>query len=133
MAVPTELYPLMLRKYTWDLLPCNSVQRFMPILGLVPASEEGAEIEHKESHKRIALQEPLQDKLQVYSAMTATVLAALALALDRGPEPPNIVQMVTSQFTQTIHVGSSAIIANLIDQGYLQLGPKMELEVIKSE
>ena len=32
--------------------------------------------------------------------------------------------MVTGQFAQTIHVGASVIIANLIDQGYLQLGPK---------
>ena len=123
-GVPTETYPLLLRKFAWDVLPCTEVQKFMPIMGLVPASEEGAEIEHRESHKRLGLQEPLQEQIHVYSAMSARVQAAIALRLDAGPEPDEIQTFVVKQFAETIHVGASVIIANLLDQGYLQLGPK---------
>ena len=86
-AIPGDMYPTLLRKFAWDLLPCNRVQKFMPILNVVPASAEGAEIEHVESHKRIALQDGLQDVIPVFAAMSGQVLAALALGLDLSRSP----------------------------------------------
>lgn len=122
------MYPVLLRKFAWDVLPCTAVQKFMPVMDLIPASEEGAHIEHKESHDRLALQQPLQEQLTVYSAMAAKVIASMALRLDVGPEPPEVVSMVTGQFNETIHIGVSVILANLLDQGYLQLGPRFRVE-----
>lgn len=127
-AIPTELYTQLQRKIAWDSLPCDEVRRYMPVLDLVPPSPEGEEIEHQESHRRLGLQQPLQTHLAVTSVMAARALAALALRLPDGPEPAEIVTMVNTQFAQTIHVGVSVIVANLLDEGYLQLGPKaMEL------
>jgi hypothetical protein len=123
-SLPTEMYAVQLRKFALDILPCPDVPAFMSVIGLIPGSEEGSEIEHAESHKRCAFYAPLQDLLLPYSVMAARVLAAQALALDKSPEPPEVVAIVTQQFGQTIHVGTSVIIANLIDQGYLQFGPK---------
>lgn len=126
---------MLLRKFTWDLTPCSEVMAYMRVLGLIPPSAEGAEIEHTESHRRIMLQDPVQQRVMVYAAMSARVLAALALRLGDGPlqmpagmQPDQVVETVTSQFTQTIHVATSVIIANMLDQGYLQLGPKVTEE-----
>ena len=120
-------YLMLLRRLTWDALPCGEQRKFMAPLGLVPTSDEGADMEHADSHKRLKLQEPLQDQLRPYSRMSAKVLAAHALKLDLSPEPAELMNLVISQFAETIHLGASVIIANLLDQGYLQLGPKVRV------
>jgi hypothetical protein len=127
----TDTQASTLRKIAWDLLPCQLAEQYMPILNLVPASDQGAEVEHAASHKRMELQEPLQRVLPAYSAMASRVLAGHALRLHDGPEPEAVVGVVTGQFQQTIHAGASAIIANLLDQGYLQLGPKLSDEAAR--
>lgn len=118
-----EPYAFLLRKVAWDVLPCEEAKDYLRVLGLVPASYEGAEVEHQDSHVRMALQEPLRERIAVFSELSAKVLAALALKLTEDPEPGELVELVITQFTQTIQVGASVIIANLLEQGQLQLGP----------
>lgn len=118
------MYASLLRRVAWDSLPCDSVVAYLPILDLIPSSAEGAAVEHRNSHKRLTLQEPLTEQIAILTAMSGAVLAALALALAESPEPMEIVATVTRQFSQTIQVGTAVTIANLIEDGYLNLGPK---------
>lgn len=129
-AVPPEMLQATLRKYAWDIIPCPSVPEFLPTIGLLPSSPEGAQVEHKTSHDRIKLQWPIHPQIAAHAQLAAQVQMAVALRLDAGPEPAFIMAKVQTQFAETIGVGASAIIANLIEEGYLQLGPKALMQPV---
>lgn len=118
-----EMYPAALRKYTWDVTPCNVAPAVMITFGLIPGSEEGMEVEHKASHARLDLQDPIQDEIATAAAFAARALAAYALRLDHNQYPIELISAVTTQFAESIHIGTTSIIANLLSDGYLQLGP----------
>jgi hypothetical protein len=125
MSVAREMVPVLIRKYAWDIIPHEHTLSFLPVLGLIPASAEGVSVEHHDTHRRISLQSPIQNLISVHAVLAARATAAFALRLDLNTETdPKIVQMVTTQFAETIHIGATAIIAHFLEEGYLQLGPK---------
>lgn len=124
-AVPQNEWPGALRRYAWDILPCDIVNSFLPALTLHPSSEEGVEVEHKASHERRKLAWDLSALIECHAAFAARVLSAFALRLDKNTAPDQaILQQVTLQYGENVQYGAYAVIANLLAEGYLQPGPK---------
>ncbi len=123
-VIARDKFPLMLRKYAWDIIPCDAVSAFLPVVGLIPSSAEGAQVEHADSHQRLDKQLPVQPLIAIHAAFAARVTAAFALRMDINEYEDGLVEGVTKQFAETIHVGATTMIAQLIEDGYLQLGPK---------
>lgn len=130
-AIPPEKWPLYLRNYAWDILPCPEVNGFLSTLTLHPSSEEGAEIEHRAMHDRLRLQQPMNDMIGVHSAFAARVLAAYALRLDKNTEiEPAIIHAVTVQFAENVQWGAQSIIAEMMADGWLMPGPEAGTEAV---
>lgn len=121
-ALTQENHPFILRKLAWDVLPCQEVQSALPVLGLTPASPEGAEIEHRASHDRVEALAPLEQHIMVYSALCAKVSAAhaLKLTLDDTTDP-QILNLVLAQFAESHHIGASVVLAQLLEQGVISI------------
>lgn len=121
-TIAPETFPQILRKIAWDALPCGEVEPLLPSLGLTPASPEGAEFEHRDSHARVERLLPLENHLAVYSALTARVTAAHALKLNVGEAPdPEIMGLVLAQFAESHHIGASIVIAQLLENGVITI------------
>ncbi len=118
-----EELPLRLRKIMWDIVPCGAVQTYMPVLDMTPASEEGAELEHKQAHQRMGSATPFFDHISVYSALAARVLTALALRLHVNEADPGLVAYATGQYAETIEYAATAIVAEMLADGILAPGP----------
>ena len=122
--------PHRLRKVAWDIIPCGAVQTYMPVLDQVPSSDEGAELEHKQAHKRMGAATPFFDHVSVYSALTARVLIALALRLHANEAEPGIVAYATGQYAEVIEYAATAIIAEMLADGILAPGPNADKAIV---
>jgi hypothetical protein len=111
------------RKMVWDIVPCNQVRDFMPPMDLIPGSDDVTEMEHRESHARLDRVAPLADRLHGDCEMAARVVTSIMLRLDTDSEvDPETVEIVVEQNSDVIFSGMAAILAQLIDEGVVQIG-----------
>jgi hypothetical protein len=95
----------------------------MPPLGLMPGSAEGDEAEHHASHARLDRLAPLAERLTEQCRQASRVVTSVMLRLDKDTNdvPGDIVAHVTDQNENVIYAGVTAILAQLIDDGAVQL------------
>ena len=105
----------------WDIIPDEQVADFMPLVNLVPGSEEGNEVEDQASKIRYKAIMPVYRELQI-AAQTAGLVMGRAIVeryceeLDAEEKAEKIQE--TMQISQAL---CQATIANLVDSGYLHL------------
>lgn len=111
---------LMKRRFAWDVLPCPMVPGFLSHLGLLPGSEGGNNLEHRQSHVRMAQVEPIIGTVTTFSRMAARSAATAILegqglvgVEDSDPKMEHYLNLVTTC--------TAAVIANLIDNGVIHL------------
>lgn len=118
--MPTS--PVQLKNLAWDIIPCPMVAGFMEPLGLVPSSDDVAEMEHQASHARCQRLLPISDRIRDNCQAAAQVVTAVMLRLDINEDTePGIVEGVAVQNGAVIFSAIVAILGQLVEDGTLQL------------
>ena len=122
---PVDLVPILTRRYAWDTLPCDAVEDIMPALGLPPSSDEGADIEHAESHRRVAMVYPLETFLVQSSGVLGKILArAMSDAAGVTDNLGDGMTPFAEQNAEVVLASARAVIAQLMDEGILMYTPE---------
>lgn len=69
----------LLRRFAWDIMPCPEVNDLLTALGLTHGSDEGQELDHRESHRRLGMVFPLEKILRPYAQVMGTVVSVAML------------------------------------------------------
>lgn len=112
----------MRRRILWDIVPCNEAGDTMRALGITPSSDEVEEMEHRSSHDRLdAINSvlPIDDLLEMLTAHGAeAIVASLSNdhehAVDKAERDE-----ATERLKPILHATSRAIVAELLDLGYI--------------
>lgn len=118
-----NLTPLWVRRLVWDALPHSQVADYLPKFNLMPGSAEGHEMEHRDSHARIAKLESIAEILAATTRLTGTVLGK-AILENQGVTDPALVERSIRAYTTSVHAGSVAVLATLIDEGLIEITDK---------
>lgn len=125
-----DLTPVMLRRFAWDIMPCPEVPDLLTALGLTHGTPEGMDMDHRDSHQRLAPVFPLEPYLQrfaeVLGVVTSTAMTQKA-GVDLGEDSVKFAE----QEANTILAGARAIIAQFIESGVLTYG--MQVYVMTGE
>lgn len=125
---PVDMTATLMRRFAWDITPCLQVEDMLDALGLVHGTPEGLEIEHQESHQRLALASAVEGQIRAYSAVAGTVITKAITMLNADPDDdeglcPEHEAEFASQNAMIILHGARVIIAQLMFAGVLQPGP----------
>lgn len=107
----------------WDIVPCpeENIVGFMPKVNLVPGSDEGNTVEHRASHERLAALQPVYRELMLAAETAGAVMGTMLVdQYSMGVDD----EEKTAQVQQTMQISLAlcqAVIANLVDYGYLHL------------
>lgn len=118
-----NLTPLWIRRLVWDSLPHSKVAEYLPMYNLMPGSEEGHEMEHRDSHRRIEKLNPIAEILSATTRLTGTVLGKAILEF-KGITDPDLTESAVQAYTTAVHAGSVAILATLLDEGLIEITDK---------
>jgi hypothetical protein len=119
-----ELMPTIRKRLVWDIVPDEKVVPWSKNLGINPGSEEGNVIEQADAERRRRALLPFHILLQ-YTALQAGDVLTRAKMLNSGNyDSPGDVLIIDEEhdYTQTVHAGVLAVIANLLDLGVLAYG-----------
>lgn len=116
--------PLLLRRMSWDCLPCAAVDAIQRKLGLVPGSPDNAELEHRESHLRMQQVGPLEQSVEIFSTVLAKILGTAMLEATgvAGGVSDWMLEKYLEQNAEVIRISAQAIIAQFIATGVLTYG-----------
>lgn len=118
-----NLTPLWIRRLVWDALPHSEVEAYLPKFGLMPGSPEGHEMEHVNSHKRIEKLAPISDVLVATTQLTGSVLGK-AIVEHQEITDPALIERAIRAYTTSVHAGSVAVLATLLDEGLIEITDK---------
>lgn len=120
-----DLTALLVRRFTWDTLPCEAVPDLLVKMGLPPGGEEGSDIDHAESHRRMSQVYPLEMYLDRFSAVVGTVLTE-AMTDSAGVDLGDDTIHFAEQNKEVILSGARAIIGQLMHMGLIVYGPLVQ-------
>ena len=116
-----DIAKILRRRMCWDIIPCEDVEATLSKHGLVPGSEEGNEIEHLASHRRLDALAPINQWLTLTSRIAGEVLGTAILeSHGNGPMESNSEQQ-RGQYVQLVMAGAQAVMASLLDQGVVRI------------
>jgi hypothetical protein len=129
-----DMVPLLRNQLAWDIAPCDVVKSLWEKLALSPQTEEGAEIMHRASHARLNLTMPLHDVLEVFSVLTADMVARIHLSgfESANPDAPQgsgdyARFQLTQQYTDVVRSALFPVLGHLIENHLLTYGPACEV------
>jgi hypothetical protein len=104
------------------MFPHDEILEMLPLLGLIPSSDEGTYQEHLDSHIRTYKVGVLRDLIAVYSGLSAEILGTGLLpdSKDR-PVSPEQRQHFNKQNAIIINSAVYAIFAQFFDDGLVTL------------
>lgn len=122
---PEMIKALLVRTFAHDVTSCDETKELLTAIGLTHGDDEGYEIDHVASHRRMHMVFPLEALLRLYAELMGTVVAT-ALAEGHGvtqdmTEDQSI--LFAEQNAKVVLASSRAIIAQLISKGVLVYGP----------
>ena len=122
---PVDIGPILTRRLAWDTLPCDEVKGIMPALGMTPSSDEGFEIEHDESHRRIAVVYPLETILVQSAGVLGKILSrAMSDAAGVTESLGDGMGSFAEQNAEVALASARAVIALLMDEGVIMYTPE---------
>lgn len=120
---PIDLTNMWLRKFSWDIIQCADVQNMQKTIGLTPTDQESAELEHLESHRRMARVSALEPVVDDWSSLVAKVLTAYLLDISSESIKAQVTEEVniklTRQNAEVLRIGTLAIVASLLETGVI--------------
>ena len=114
------------RNIAWDIVePCSDVPRMLAKMNLLPASEEGNEIEHDRSHERVNQTAPISSVTDVLCGMAAAAITAVII--DEQDEDDYDESTAELMFRNMAISKSSvtAVLSSLIDMGLIQISEEV--------
>lgn len=137
-----DLGPRLKANLAWDLLSHDEVRDYLPVLGLVPPSDEGLEMDHEEAHRRADLVVPIAPLIVAISTIASDVHATYTISEaeellsaedpgdfdeeddDDDEEDDEEVETVYRSIVGNIITSASlAVIAELLSARVLSIGP----------
>lgn len=104
--------PLLTRRLAWDMLPHHLTPLVLSKLGLVPASADNEELEHHDSHVRLAPLLDIEEHLTcVLEVVKDIMCAAMLVNQDEEPAAP-LSQEVVGEIVRASCVGMLAHLVN---------------------
>jgi hypothetical protein len=113
---PIDIVALLTRRMIWDTVPCSKAAATIPKFGLMPASAEGDDFEHRASHSRLNRLAPITDELTTYSTVAGTVIGR-AILDSHGSDGTEDV----TQYINLVRAGVQTVMANLISDGLIHI------------
>lgn len=111
-----DIGKILRRRMCWDIVPCEHVEDSLIANGLVPGSEEGNEIEHLASHRRLDALAPINQWVLLSSKIAGEVLGTAILESHENGLSESDTQAHRLQCVQLVQAGTQAVLASLIDQ-----------------
>lgn len=117
-ATPSDLVALH-RQLTWDTVWHGQLydKEILEHFGLAPTSEEVLDKEHEESHRRLEMTYPYNERIRILSALVARIARKGILDPQDG-EP--LEEDLLTHLSISLAICSTAIVADLIDKGLLK-------------
>lgn len=112
----------LLRKFMYDVFPCDEFDVGFRRLGLNPGSAEVHDMEHEASHDRLDRVADLEVVLVALSALVGRVVSEAMLERNTRPMTEAEEYMFRFQITLAIQAAVVPLIANMIDLKLLSKG-----------
>jgi hypothetical protein len=128
---PVDVTDAVRQRFAWDILGCDDVAGYWKALDLVPPQEDVAELSHQDSHNRMLTVAPLLPAGEVFIILATDIISTVMIAnmneaTKHKYSPDAIRQMLDVMLAQNREVVRGAfypIVAHMLENGYLQLGP----------
>jgi hypothetical protein len=129
------------QRLAWDIVGCDEVQKYWKCLDLIPPQADVAELAHQESHRRMLTVASMLPPGEVFIVLATDIISNVMIAnMDESTNhefsPAEIEQMIQVMVTQNREVVRGAfypILAHMLENGYLQLGPNAPTVNLESE
>ena len=125
-----DLTPIVTRKLMWDLIDHNDIgPELYESLNLCPSTEEGEELEHTESHKRLQAVVPIARLVEVYSMLSAEIMAGMLMDFSKNKiesvsddiDYETLRDLYIQDTFKYVRAGSIGILSQLMDIGIIKL------------
>ena len=103
--------PLLTRRLAWDMLPHTYTPLVLHRLGMVPASDEGEDLEHYDSHRRLDPLIEIEPQMQPILDIVTKVMCA-AMLVDEDGSPHTLNEEVVGEIARASCVG---MLSHLVD------------------
>jgi hypothetical protein len=103
--------PLLTRRLAWDMLPHCYTPLVLNRLGMVPASEEGEDLEHDDSHRRLDPLVNIEPQMRPILEIVTNILCA-AMLVDEDDSPHTLNEEVVGEIARASCVGMLAHLVN---------------------
>lgn len=122
-AIPPNMISvdMLAKRLLWDVAPCTIATEVAALLGQQPASEDVEEMEHEQSHQRLAaaaLATPFIGEMARHAAAAAVGTVVLSTGVDI---PPEELASAIDKLIPMIYQTSWSILAELVDIGVVHM------------
>ena len=119
-----DLTPMLLRRLTWDTMPCDEVADLLTALGLTHGTDEGMHLDHADSHHRMAQVFPLEPYFRRFAEILGVVLAT-AMTQRAGVELGEESILFAEQNAEVVLAATRAVVAQFVETGVLEYGSRV--------
>jgi hypothetical protein len=109
--------PLVTRRLAWDMLPHLYSPLVLRRLELIPPGDEGQDLEHEDSHRRLDSVLAIEPHLRPILPIVKDVICAAMLVDEDGSPTPLNVEVVS----EIVRASCAGILAHLVDQEVVQV------------
>jgi len=131
MEQPIDLTPMLKTRLAWDLLPHEEMREWMEKLGLTPAQEDVAKMEHQEAHDRSAIVKPISRLVDAYVAVISEIQSVYL-----GEHSEASADQLEAFTEDAFMLGRAAALAVLVEflaDGILVYGPDLVRGILELE
>jgi hypothetical protein len=128
MEKPIDAIPMYTSRMVWDMMPCGEAMDTLRALGITPPSDETAEMEHEQSHRRLDATARYTTRIALMAQIAAKIALRWYVMEPDEYEGLTEDQIVALEFSYAALIASAAtaIIANLMADdkaGVTQVSP----------
>lgn len=128
---PIDVTDVMRQRLVWDIIGCDEVHKYWERLDLVPPQADVAEMAHQESHNRMMTVAPLLPPGEVFIILATDIISNVMIAnMDEAThhqygeaEIETMIQVMVAQNREVVRGAFYPILAHMLENDYLQLGP----------
>ncbi|MDX3260728.1 hypothetical protein PV336_16025 [Streptomyces sp. MI02-2A] len=111
---------MLTKRLLWDMVPCSQVASFLPLMNLVPDSEDVSEMEHRASHERIQRVVPLKDMLDVMTPLVSGITASVMLVNSGIKADEESAIALQRSHAMVVQRALVAVLGNLLEMGIIE-------------